>query len=154
MKRFLIASIVFIVSFTAFSKAEKPINDSHNSIYTEKIKRIVNAVNIGDFSTDNDYFSMLQTACERNKCSVQESKTIQSVGQQIVYCQIKHLKAHAIENSDATYICQSKQAILGCDSLSTSLLRKMCYTGNRYSLKTWQEMELRIGSKKRMPASK
>ncbi len=145
---------VFVFSVQAFPRSKKPMQDSHNSIYTPKIKRIVNAMNIGEFSTDTEYFAMLKTACDRNKCSSLETQTIQSVGQQIVFCQIKHLKAHGIENPDATSICKSSQAMLGCDTLATSLLRKMCYTGNQYSLKTWQEKELRNKARNRMPASK
>lgn len=148
----IIYTIVLSCLFT-IAKAEEPIKDSHNSIYTPKIKRIVNAINIGDYKTEDQYFDMLQTACNRNQCSPMEKQTIKSVGEQIVFCQVKHLKAHGIDNPDATNICQSQQAMLGCDTLATSLLRKMCYTGNKYSLRTWQEKELRFNRNRRLPAS-
>ena len=130
------------------------LKDHHSTIYTSKIKRIVNALNVGNFSTEKDFINQLIIACETNKCSTLETQTIQSVGQQIALCHIRHLKAHNIENSDATNLCNSQQVMLGCDTLATPLMRKMCYTGNKYSLKIWQEKELKIKSRKRMPASK
>ncbi len=153
MKKVTLLISLLFVSTQAFPKGKSEIKDSHSTIYTAKIIRIVNALNVGEFDSDDQYFKMLNTACKRNKCTSLETQTVQSVGQQIVYCQIKHLKSHGIENSDATALCESKQAIFGCDSLPKPLLRKMCYTGNKYSLKTWQEKEIRLRSKKRMPAS-
>ena len=154
-KIILITCLVFCSNFAfgkqASSTKQKPVADSHNTIYTAKIKRVVNAVNIGDFTTDSQYYSMLKTACERNKCTNLEKQTIQSVGKQLVACQIKHLKSHGIENPDATNICGAKQAIFGCDSLASPLLRKMCYSGNKYSLNTLQQKERKI--KSRAPAS-
>ena len=125
--------------------------DSHNSIYTQKIKRVVNAVDIGDFNTESGFIDVLKTACERNKCSTLETQTIQSIGQQMVFCRVTHLKAHGIDNPSATTLCNSKQAMYGCDSLATPLFRKMCYTGNNYNLKVWQQKESKY--KSRMPAS-
>lgn len=153
MKTLAIVPLFVLLSNSAFAgESQKPVVDHHNSIYTMKIKRIVNAIDLGNFPTEEKYLGMLKTACERNSCSAIEKQTVQSVGQQIVNCQIKHLKSHNIENSDATTICQSKQAMLGCDSLATSLLRKMCYTGNRYSLSVWKQKEKKT-YKNRMPAS-
>ncbi len=149
MKNALLFSITIFVSSLGFTKDS--INDKHTSIYTDKLVRIVNAMNLGRFDSEDQYFSMLKTACQRNQCSPLEHETITNIGQQIVGCQIKHLKAHGIINQDATSICESKQAIFGCDSLATSLLRKMCYSGNNYSMKVWRTKEMKL--QRRLPAS-
>lgn len=155
MKILFITPIVIILSLqTSFAKkpVKKGLKDSHSTIYTEKIKRVVNAIDIGNFTTDKSYLKMLATACKRNQCSPLETQTIQSVGEQIIHCKIKHLKAHGIENPDANSICESTQAMYGCDSLPSQILRKMCYTGNNYSLSVWKQKERKF--KSRMPASK
>lgn len=152
MKKTLLMTTIIFVLTSSFANDSQKIEDTHNSIYTMKIKRIVNAINLGNFSTDKKYFDVLEVACERNKCSDLEKQTILSVGQQLVNCQVKHLKSHQIENADANSICESKQAIFGCDSLSTSLLRRMCYTGNNYDLALWETKEKKL--KSRLPASK
>lgn len=132
-------------------QAEQDTEKHHQSIYTAKVKRIVKAINIGDHSTEMEYLDMLALSCQRNKCDSTETETVQMVGKQIINCQISHLKSHQVENQDATNICISKNAMLGCDSLATPLLRKMCYTGNNYSLKTYDQKEKKI--KNRLPAS-
>jgi hypothetical protein len=125
--------------------------DEHSSIYTKKIVQIVNAMNVGDFSTEQDFQSMLQTACERNQCNSTEKKSIQLLGQEVIHCKIKHLKSHGIQNADARSICESKQSMLGCDTLATPLLRKMCYTGNSYNTQVLKMKEVKM--KNRQPAS-
>lgn len=151
MKKIALFLILLALCSTGFAGEKSHSHKSHNTIYTKKIKRIVNAVNIGDFSKESDYMKMLQTACQRNKCNGIETQTIRSVGHQIVHCKITHLKAHGIENPDAVSICNSKNAMIGCDSLSTPLLRKMCYTGNNYSLQVLRQKETKM--QRRMPAS-
>lgn len=137
--------------FAKQSIDESPTADRHSTIYTAKLVAIVNALNVGSFNTETAYQRQLSTACQRNQCSSLEKQTIKSIGQQIVHCKLKHLKSHKIVNSDANVICGSEQAMLGCDSLATPLLRKMCYTGNRYSLKALKLKERNM--KKRLPAS-
>jgi len=152
MKYSAIVLSFLLFSSTAICKNAKPVKDSHSSIYTKKLIQIVSAINVGEFSTERNYQAMLKTACERSRCNSQEKQTIQLMGQEITNCKIKHLKSHGIENSDARNICESKQALLGCDTLATPLLRKMCYTGNKYNLQVLKLKELKL--KKRQPASK
>lgn len=141
-----VMTLLFIGSWTAQAQP-----DSHTSIYTTKLIRIVNAMNVGNFETESSYRDMLKTACKRNQCNSQEKQTIQMMAREIVHCRVEHLKSHGIENSDATNICTSKQAMLGCDSLATPLLRKMCYTGNGYNVQVLRMKEAKL--KKRLPAS-
>jgi hypothetical protein len=150
---FLKTMAILFLSTQVSAKDANPhsLEDSHTTIYTENIIRIVNALDVGSFQTEKDYFKMLITACERNNCSTLEKQNIQLVGEQIINCQIKHLKSHKIANTDAKNICESKQALLGCDTLVTPLLRKMCYTGNQYDLNALIEKEKRM--KNRLPAS-
>ena len=129
----------------------KDVQDEHSTIYTTKVKRIVNALNVGDYETQKSYMDMLATACKRNSCTAPENKGIEIVGKEIVMCRLKHLKAHGIVNSDAVAICENPQAQFACDSIATPLLRKMCYTGNNYSLAELQRREKKM--KNRMPAS-
>lgn len=119
---------------------------------TGKIQRIVNAVDMVGFSTEEEFSKMLATACENNSCSAVEAKEIQTVGNKIILCKMDQLKAEGIVNKDAKIICESQQAMFGCDSLPNSLLRKMCYSGNSYSLKTWKDKESKM--KSRAPASR
>ena len=156
MKILCISILVAFISISTFANSSNKkkgpsVADSHSSIYTTKVKRIVNAINIGDYTTDSEYYKMLSVACKRNQCSSLEKQTIRAVGKQIVLCKITHLKAHGIENPDATNICESKQAMFGCDSLANPLFRKMCYAGNNYSLNILKTKELKM--KKRSPAS-
>jgi hypothetical protein len=151
MKKIALSFIVFALCSTAFGGDKNDSHKQHNTIYTKKIKRIVNAVNVGDFSKESEYMEMLQTACQRNRCNNIETQTIRSVGHQIVHCKITHLEAHGIKNPDAISICNSKNAMIGCDTLATPLLRKMCYTGNSYSLRVLRQKEAQM--KSRMPAS-
>jgi hypothetical protein len=151
MKKSLVFLSLLFASSQLFGKSAQ--TNGQPTIYTEKVKRIANAISVGIFNNDDEFYAMLKTACERNNCSLTERQTLQNVGQQMVFCHINHLKAHGIVNSDATYLCESKQSILGCDTLATPLLRKMCYTGNQYSIKTFQEKEIRLRSKRRTPAS-
>ena len=129
---------------------------SHNhssTIYTQKVVRIVNAQNVGDFATERDYLIHLQKACGHNSCNPVERKAVDIVGREIVACKLKHLKSHNIVNSDANNICGAKQVMLACDTLATPLLRRMCYIGNGYSLAIHMQKEKMIQNKKRMPAS-
>lgn len=131
--------------------AKGAVKDEHSTIYTKKVMRIVNALNVGDYKTQNEYVDMLSTACKRNQCSSAEVQGVQIVGQEIVLCRLKHLKAHGISNPDANAICGTSQAKLACDTIATPLLRKMCYTGNNYNLAELQKKESKM--KNRMPAS-
>lgn len=146
MRIFPTPLFVFLIS-TSLTYA----NESHDSIYTQKIKRIVNAIDLGDLNLESDLIARLKTSCERNQCSPLEIQTIQNVGQQLILCRVKHLKAHGIINQSAITLCNSKQVILGCDTLATPLFRKMCYSGNNYSLSLWKQKEAKF--KSRRPAS-
>ncbi len=141
---------LFVFSLTA--SAESTLKDSHATIYTQKVKRIVNALNVGDFQTQESYFEMLDTACDRNQCNPAEKEGIRIVGREIVFCRLKHLKAHGISNPDANSLCTTPQAQLGCNTLPSPLLRKMCYTGNKYKLSELMKVEIHLN--KRLPASK
>ncbi len=148
MKTLIINFLLLTIGYTAYADQ----SDAHNTIYTKKIKRIINAINVGDFLSEEEYLKMLQTACKRNACNSVEKETVIDVGQQIIHCKIEHLKVHGIENADAISICNSTNAMIGCDSLATPLLRKMCYTGNNYSLQVLKNKEYRLLN--RVPASK
>ena len=146
--------IAFAFSFAhaGTNTDQRSENDAHTTIYTAKLIAIVNALNVGQFDSEKAYQEQLKVACDRNRCTKLEQQTIQSIGHQIINCKLTHLKAHGIINSDANNLCQADQAILGCDSLPNSLLRKMCYTSNKYSLQTLKVKEQRLS--KRRPASK
>ncbi|MEM7645927.1 MAG: hypothetical protein AAF203_03360 [Pseudomonadota bacterium] len=142
-----------IALFLAFVFAQNVFaNPPQKSIYTEKIKKIVNALPVGNFDTDKEYFDMLKVSCKRNNCSPLEQQGIKAIGHQVVHCKTKHLKTQNIENKDATSICETKLPMLGCDTLATPLLRKMCYTSNSYNLQVLKLKEFKI--RKRLPASK
>ena len=152
MKQITLITALLFASFSLSAQSGKEIKDSHSTIYTQKVKRIVNAINVGDYENQKDYAQMLKTACQRNNCSAAEKQGIKIIGEEIVHCRLTHLKAHGIDNSDARALCDNKQSALGCDTLANSLLRKMCYTGNKYSLSELQRKEANL--KKRAPASK
>lgn len=131
--------MIFCFILTGFIFAKQP-----QTIYTEKIKNIVRAIPIAPYEKEADLYQMLKKACTRNNCNSLEAKTILRVGRQLVSCKVKHLSVHGITNSDASNICESKHSIYACDSLSTPLLRKMCYSSNRFSLQVLREKEKRI----------
>ncbi|MCJ8275846.1 MAG: hypothetical protein HRT44_12320 [Bdellovibrionales bacterium] len=135
----------FAVLFSISSFAQTP----HS--FSQKTKDIVKAVDVGSFSTEKEYIKMLNTSCKRSQCSSLESIKIKEAGQNIVLCNMNYLKRNNLKNSDATNICNHKQPIFGCDSNATPLLRKMCYSANKYSLSLWKKKEFKI--KKRFPAS-
>lgn len=117
-----------------------------------KVVRILNAVNLGSFPSESKLLSQLSTSCKNNSCNTLELSQIQEMGLRLVHCQLPYLKSKGIINGDAQFLCRPKQAVLTCDTLSTPLMRKMCYTGNRHSLKTLTQKEARF-QQKRLPAS-
>lgn len=125
---------------------------SANAGVTEKLQRIVGAVDLSAQPTEEAFLKMLETACENNSCSVDENKDLQRVGQKIVLCKTESLAAEGYNNKDISTMCASQQPMFACDSLPNALLRKMCYSGNNYSLQTWKDKESKM--KSRTPASR
>lgn len=140
-----------VLSYSSLLHAKDHLKDKHSTIYTTKVQRITSAINVGDFSSQDSYIKMLDTACQRNHCSPSELEGVRIVGEEIVLCRLTHLKAHGISNPDATSICETSQTQLACDTLATPLLRKMCYTGNNFSLADLIKKERQL--KQRLPAS-
>ena len=137
--------------FTLLSLSICQANSKSNG-FTKKTKDIILAVEVGRFETEKDYIKMLEVSCKRSQCSTLESIKVKEAGKHIVLCNMNYLAHNKLKNTDATNICGHKQPIFGCDSNSTPLLRKMCYSSNNFSLSLWKKKEFKI--KNRLPASK
>ncbi|MCB0378909.1 MAG: hypothetical protein KDD33_10485 [Bdellovibrionales bacterium] len=144
----LFSFIGFMATTHAQEVAKKPTQQPG---VTAKVKSILQAVSIVNFQTERQYMDMLSTSCKNSKCNPSESAKLVELGRQLVACNQDYLKKHGVQNGDAETLCQSKQPIFNCDSKANSLMRKMCYSANGYSLKVWAQKEQSF--KKRMPAS-
>lgn len=141
MKTLLILPVILWVS----------LSWAQTSDFTKKTKDIIKAVDIGSFETEKAYMDMLKTACDRSSCNTLETIKIQEAGKHIVLCNMPYLKSNGLKNEHAQSICDHKQPVFGCDSHSTPLLRKMCYSANNYSLSLWEQKEKKLHN--RIPAS-
>ena len=143
MKKLAFILLVFSISSAHGGETSK----QH---YSSKLRNIAMAISVGNFSTEKEYLNMLETACKRNLCSSAEQRQLQVVGTQLVACQTNNLKHFGVSNQDVNDVCETKLPIQGCDSLATPLLRKMCYSGNKYDLKILVQKERHM--QKRLPA--
>jgi len=139
-----IFAILACASSLAFDKQQQSLSP--------KVIRILNALSLGGFPSESDLLLQLSTSCQNNTCNKQELSQIQEMGLRLVHCQLPYLKAKGIVNKDAQFLCRPQQAVLTCDTLSTPLMRKMCYTGNQHNLKILTQKEARF-RQKRLPAS-
>lgn len=146
MKTLAITTVLFVFGFTLSSQAAPPA-------VSQKVIQLVEAIPVGNFSTERAYLEMLGTSCKNSRCNSIDSKKIIEVGRNIASCNKRYLSGNKIKNSDIENICNHKQPIFGCDSNATPLLRKMCYGSNGYSFKVWAQKEKRF-KRNRMPASK
>ncbi len=142
--------LMTLITLTAF--ASGMASDKQNQSISPKVVRILNAVNLGSFPSESELLSQLTTSCQNNSCNTLEFSQVNELGLRLVHCQLDYLKSKGITNGDAQFLCRPKQAILTCDTLSTPLMRKMCYTANQHSLKTLTQKESRF-QQKRLPAS-
>lgn len=149
IQKFILFSLLYFISSVAFAENSMP----HSTLYTSKVRTLVEALSLLHFQTDTEYLTALKTSCERSQCNDIEKKGILLAGEEVIRCQITHLKSHSILNKDAVMICEFPQPILACDSLRTPLLRKMCYHGNNYSLQALQNKENHFKKSSRLPAN-
>jgi hypothetical protein len=133
-----------LISIQTAQAQSTPIN-------ADKTALILNAVSLSEVENEQQFFEHLTVSCERNHCTVEQKQDLVLLGRKMIYCQLPQLKQRGIDNRDAKYMCRGQQAMLTCDSLSTSLMRQMCYTANKHSLQILGQKEQSF--KNRLPAS-
>ena len=147
MKTALLKSLVVAILFC------QPLFAQGSSLASKKLQRILNAMSFSELTTEADLIKQVKVACQNSQCSAAEQSQAQALAAKMSHCQLPQLKTAGVDNRDLSYLCRTQQAMLGCDSLVTPLMRKMCYSANGYSLQTLAVKENSILKGSRQPAS-